>query len=209
MLNRNACILQLTSWWWNFMARNMLKNFCEIKIITRMHVVGFNCNIFIKMHGIDNIKFVFQAKSVVSTAHVWTGGPATALPASLYGWTQQTAKLAVLVQTSQLACALARSFGSEMFHVGLPDGQVYETHLANISNLNSEIYRVLKPFLMSCCNVKCLLCQVKCNSGEEIMTAVEVTTERHYQTLSLQLIYLFVNKLKVSFHSWCASSPLC
>ena len=172
-----------------------------------MHLVGFNCNILIKMHGINNIKFVFQVNSVVSTTHVWAGGTAAALPASLYGW-NQTAKLAVFVQTNQLAWALAGSFGSEVFHMGLPDGQVHETHLANISNLNSEFYRVLKPSLMSWCNVKCLLCQVKRKSGEEVMTAVEVTTQRHYQTLSLefnlplslQCIYLFVNKLNVSFH---------
>ena len=44
-LYRNACILQLTSCWWNFMARNMSKNFCEIKVMTKVNFVGFNCTI--------------------------------------------------------------------------------------------------------------------------------------------------------------------
>jgi hypothetical protein len=108
------------------------------------------------MHGINNVKLVFQVKSVVSTAHVRPGGPATALPASLFGWIQQTARLAFLIQTRQLACALAGFFGSEIFHMGLSDGQVHETHLASISHLNSEFYRVLKTSLMSWCNMKCL-----------------------------------------------------
>jgi len=121
---------------------------------------------------------------------------------------QTKIKFSVLVHTSQLACALAGSFGSETFHMGLPDGQVHETHLASISNLNSKFYRVLKPFLMSWWNVKCVPCQVKFKSGEEVMAAVAFTAERHYPTLnlefnfplSLQCIYLSVNKLNISFH---------
>jgi len=52
------------------MARNMWKSFCKIKIITRVHIVGYNCNIFINMRGINNVKLVFQVNSVVFTAHV-------------------------------------------------------------------------------------------------------------------------------------------
>lgn len=44
ILYHNACVLQLTSWWWNFMARNMQKSLREIKIIARVHLVCCNCD---------------------------------------------------------------------------------------------------------------------------------------------------------------------
>jgi len=155
-------------------------------------------------------KILLSGDLVVSSAHVSPGGPAAALATSLYGRTQQTAelKLAVFIQTSQLAGALAGSFGSGIFLVGLPDGQMHETHLASISGLDNEFDRVMKSSLMNGGNVKCLLCQVQCKSGEEVMATVEVNTERHYQTLSfefnfplsLKCVYLSVNKLNVFFH---------
>lgn len=155
-------------------------------------------------------KIRLSGNLVVSSAHVRPGGPATALPTSLYEWTQQTAelKLAVLIHTSQLAYALAGSFGSGIFLVGLPDGQVHETHLASISGLNSEFDRVMKSSLMNWGKVKCLPCQAQCKSGEEVIATVEVTSKRHYQTLnfefhfplSLRCIYLSVNKLNIFFH---------
>jgi len=33
-----------------------VEEFCEIKIITRVYLIGFNCNSCITMHGINNAK---------------------------------------------------------------------------------------------------------------------------------------------------------
>jgi hypothetical protein len=49
-----VCILQLTSWRWNFIARNMLQEFYEIKILIWVYIIGFNSNSCITMESLNN-----------------------------------------------------------------------------------------------------------------------------------------------------------